>query len=136
MHLIYIHIHMFVYQYDAHCWIWNFVLYNNELVIEFPTVASDSSDEEIEETEEIKNAYIPYLYAKKNIIKVIKDMKRMRFNHIHIVADIQKEYKSIEDETQVWLFSLIFMNDISHKQKSPAQSSMQIITNHFVNLSG
>lgn len=110
--------------------------YNNELINKFPTVASDSSDEEIEETEEIKNAYIPYLYAKKNIIKVIKDMKRMRFNHIHIVADIQKEYKSIEDETQVWLFSLIFMNDISHKQKSPAQSSMQIITNHFVNLSG
>lgn len=90
--------------------------YNNELINKFPTVASDSSDEEIEETEEIKNAYIPYLYAKKNIIKVIKDMKRMRFNHIHIVADIQKEYKSIEDETQVWLISLIFMNDITHAE--------------------
>lgn len=90
--------------------------YNNELINKFPTVASDSSDEEIEETEEIKNAYIPYLYAKKNIIKVIKDMKRMRSNHIHIVADIQKEYKSIEDETQVWFFSLIFMNDITQAE--------------------
>lgn len=129
---MYIHIHMFVYQYNALCWVWNFVLYNNELIIEFLTVASDSSDEEIGETEEIKNAYIPYLYAKKNIIKVIKDMKRMRSNHIHIVADIQKEYKSIEDETQVWFFSLIFMSDITQ----PAQSSMQIINNHFVKLYG
>lgn len=112
------------------------MLYNNELIIEFPTVASDSSDEEIEETEEIKNAYIPYLYAKKNIIKVIKDMKRMRFNHIHIVADIQKEYKSIEDETQVWLFSLIFMNDITQAEFPSSAIAMQINTNHFEKLSG
>lgn len=67
-------------------------------------VSSDSSDEEIEETEEIKNAYIPYLYAKKSITKVIKDMKKMKSNHICIVTDIQREYKSIEDETQVCLF--------------------------------
>lgn len=84
----------------------------------FFTVASDSSDEEIEESEEIKNAYIPYLYAKKNIIKVIKDMKRMRSNHIHIVADIQKEYKGIEDETQVYF--RLFLN--FHEQYLQAES--------------
>lgn len=103
-------------------------------------MASDSSDEEIEESEEIKNAYIPYLYAKKNIIKVIKDMKRMRSNHIHIVADIQKEYKGIEDETQVWFcLFLFFMNNIYLQVESPRHlHQMQCRLTHiwFVKLRG
>lgn len=97
-------------------------------------MASDSSDEEIEESEEIKNAYIPYLYAKKNIIKVIKDMKRMRSNHIHIVADIQKEYKGIEDETQVWFcLSLIFHEQyLSTSRESPALASNAMQINAYL----
>nr|XP_034326344.1 myosin-11 isoform X3 [Crassostrea gigas] len=96
------------------------------------TVASDSSDEEIEETEEIKNAYIPYLYAKKNIIKVIKDMKRMRSNHIHIVADIQKEYKSIEDETQRQFN--IFVINLRDTYKGKVTTFRQVIDIHRTEL--
>lgn len=88
-----------MYKHHSVCLYIVFNVINGDLLI----VTSDSSDEEIEETEDIKNAYIPYLYAKKNIVKVIKDMKKMRSNHLHIVADIQNEYKSIEDETQVCL---------------------------------
>lgn len=74
---------MYIVEYGILCF-----NYNNELINKFFIVVFDSFDEEIEEIEEIKNVYISYFYVKKNIIKVIKDMKRMRFNYIYIVVDI------------------------------------------------
>ena len=48
-----------------------------------------------------KNAYIPYLYARKCIAKIMGDMTDMKTTHVRIVCDIQDQYKQIEDETQV-----------------------------------
>ncbi|XP_056022835.1 uncharacterized protein LOC125649969 isoform X2 [Ostrea edulis] len=95
---------------------------------ELNSVSSDSSDEEIEETEEIKNAYIPYLYAKKSITKVIKDMKKMKSNHICIVTDIQREYKSIEDETQRQFN--IFVINLREQYKGKVTTFRQVIDVH------
>ncbi|XP_062575778.1 myosin-11-like isoform X1 [Saccostrea cucullata] len=95
-------------------------------------VTSDSSDEEVEETEEVKNAYIPYLYAKKSITKVIKDMKKMRSNHIRIVTDIQKEYKSIEDETQSQFN--IFVINLREQYKGKVATFRQVIDIHRTEL--
>ncbi|XP_062575781.1 myosin-11-like isoform X4 [Saccostrea cucullata] len=99
---------------------------------ELNSVTSDSSDEEVEETEEVKNAYIPYLYAKKSITKVIKDMKKMRSNHIRIVTDIQKEYKSIEDETQSQFN--IFVINLREQYKGKVATFRQVIDIHRTEL--
>lgn len=53
------------------------------------------------EDEAAKNAYIPYLYARKCVAKVMGDLTNMKANHVRIVGDIQEQYKEIEDETQV-----------------------------------
>ncbi|XP_067665807.1 uncharacterized protein [Haliotis asinina] len=47
-----------------------------------------------------QNAYIPYLYARKTISRIMDDMANMKTNHIRIVHDIDKHYRAIEDETQ------------------------------------
>ncbi|XP_006814030.1 uncharacterized protein LOC100373912 [Saccoglossus kowalevskii] len=47
-----------------------------------------------------QNAYVPYLYARDCLAKVMDDMKRMKISHVKIVHQIEENYKSIEDETQ------------------------------------
>ena len=47
------------------------------------------------------HAYVPYVYARDSIAKIMEDMKNMKFYHVHIVHDIEDNYRSIEDETQV-----------------------------------
>ena len=47
------------------------------------------------------HAYVPYLYARDCIAKMMEDMKLMKRKHITIVTDIEENYKHIEDETQV-----------------------------------
>ncbi len=47
------------------------------------------------------HAYVPYIYAKDCIAKMVEDMKGMKMNHIRIVDEIQLAYMAIEDETQV-----------------------------------
>jgi hypothetical protein len=51
-----------------------------------------------------KHAYIPYLYARNCIAKIMEDMKAMKQNHLVIVENIQMHYGEIESETQVILF--------------------------------
>lgn len=46
-------------------------------------------------------AYIPYNVAKKNISKVINDMKLMREDHRNALIQVNQIYKEIEIETQV-----------------------------------
>ena len=46
------------------------------------------------------HAYIPYLYARDCIAKMMADMRLMKRKHITIVSDIEENYRHIEDETQ------------------------------------
>ena len=56
---------------------------------------------EADEDSPEKHAYIPYLYARNCIAKIMEDMTQQKSNHIVIVENIQTHYKTIEDETQV-----------------------------------
>ena len=56
---------------------------------------------EAEEDSPEKHAYIPYLYARNCIAKIMEDMKAQKGNHVLIVENIQTHYRTIEDETQV-----------------------------------
>ncbi|XP_071794114.1 uncharacterized protein [Asterias amurensis] len=47
-----------------------------------------------------QQAYVPYVYARDCLAKVMDDMKKMKYNHIRIVGQIEDTYKMIEDETQ------------------------------------
>ena len=47
------------------------------------------------------HAYVPYLYARDLIAKMMDDMKKMKGKHVTIVTDIENNYRSIEDKTQV-----------------------------------
>ncbi|CAH1253064.1 KIFC3 [Branchiostoma lanceolatum] len=47
-----------------------------------------------------QQAYVPYVYAKESIAKVMDDMKRMKGSHIKIVCQIEDNYRTIENETQ------------------------------------
>ena len=58
---------------------------------------------EADEDSPEKHAYIPYLYARNCIAKIMEDMKQQKSNHIVIVENIQTHYTTIEDETQVCL---------------------------------
>ncbi|KAL3866569.1 hypothetical protein ACJMK2_043857, partial [Sinanodonta woodiana] len=60
----------------------------------------NGKEEDDNEDSPVKHAYIPYLYAKKCIAKIMEDMKHMKSNHIIIVHEIQLQYKEIEKETQ------------------------------------
>ena len=55
------------------------------------------------ESEKMSNAYVPYLYAKGCIAKMVGDMKSMMVRHQRITSDIERNYRSIEDETQVFV---------------------------------
>ena len=46
-------------------------------------------------------AYIPYNVAKKNISRVIEDMKLMKDDHRKALEEVNRIYKEIEVETQV-----------------------------------
>ncbi|KAK3604681.1 hypothetical protein CHS0354_009292 [Potamilus streckersoni] len=62
--------------------------------------SQNGKEEDEDEDSPLKHAYIPYLYAKKCIAKIMEDMKSMKSNHIVIVHEIQLQYKEIEKETQ------------------------------------
>ena len=53
------------------------------------------------EADNMSNAYVPYLYAKGCVAKIVEDMKAMMLRHQKITHDIERNYRSIEDETQV-----------------------------------
>ena len=56
-------------------------------------------------------AYIPYNVAKRNISKVITDMKLMREDHKVALTELGSIYKEIESETQVrYLIVILFLN--------------------------
>ncbi|OWF39036.1 myosin-1B-like [Mizuhopecten yessoensis] len=86
-----------------------------------------SKDEEI-----AQNAYIPYLYARKCIAKIVDDLKYMKHNHIRIVGDIQTQYKEIEDETQSQFNLFVFALRTQYSGK--VQTFKQVIDIHRVDL--
>jgi hypothetical protein len=67
----------------------------------FVDAISESSVMPLGEVENESHAYVPYVYARDMIAKVMNDMKNMKGIHLRIVDDIGKNYKCIEDSTQV-----------------------------------
>ena len=47
------------------------------------------------------HAYVPYLYARDSIARMMADMRGMKRKHVTIVQEIEQSYRHIEDETQV-----------------------------------
>jgi hypothetical protein len=47
------------------------------------------------------HAYVPYIYARDCVAKMMEDMKKMKRKHITIITDIEENYQHIEKETQV-----------------------------------
>ena len=47
------------------------------------------------------HAYVPYLYARDCIARMMGDMRGMKRKHVTIVKEIEESYRHIEDETQV-----------------------------------
>ena len=56
---------------------------------------------ELQTKESMENAYVPYLYAKGCVAKMVQDMKNMIEKHKKITYGIETHYRRIEDETQV-----------------------------------
>lgn len=75
-----------------------------------------------------QNAYIPYIYAKECIQRVMDDMKKMKSNHVKVVDRIQDQYKSVEDDIQAKFntFVLNLRNEYSNK----VTTFRQVITIH------
>lgn len=75
-----------------------------------------------------QNAYIPYIYAKECIQKVMDDMKKMKSNHVKVIDRIQGHYKSVEDDVQAKFntFVLNLRNEYSNK----VTTFRQVITIH------
>ena len=47
------------------------------------------------------HAYVPYIYARDTVARVMGDMKSMKIAHLNIVGNIESNYKGIEEDTQV-----------------------------------
>ena len=60
------------------------------------------------------HAYVPYLYARDSIARVMEDMKKMKKSHINIVHEIEGNYRSIEDDTQVGNVIYFKLNPLSN----------------------
>lgn len=75
-----------------------------------------------------QNAYIPYIYAKDCIQRVMDDMKKMKSSHVKVVDQIQDQYKSLEDDIQAKFntFVLNLRNEYSNK----VTTFRQVITIH------
>jgi len=48
-----------------------------------------------------EQAYVPYLFARDTIVRIVNDMHKMKESHIGVISQIELNYKMIEDETQV-----------------------------------
>ena len=72
------------------------------------TLPGDTSESSMDvfSTPKIKGeeqAYVPYLFARDTIVRVVNDMKDMKSRHVTVISQIEMNYKMIEDETQVCL---------------------------------
>ncbi|KAL9985971.1 hypothetical protein ACROYT_G000022 [Oculina patagonica] len=75
-----------------------------------------------------QNPYIPYIYAKECIQRVMDDMKKMKSGHVKVVDQIQDQYKTLEDDIQAKFntFVLNLRNEYSNK----VTTFRQVITIH------
>ncbi len=65
-------------------------------------IAGDLRDAEFAPPDmNLAHAYIPYLYARDCIAKMMEDMRKMKKSHVTIVQSIESSYKDVENETQV-----------------------------------
>ncbi|XP_022099013.1 myosin-9-like [Acanthaster planci] len=75
-----------------------------------------------------QQAYVPYVYARDCLAKVMDDMKRMKLNHLRIVGQIEDTYKTIEDETQTQ-FNM-FVGGLRVQYKDKVKTFRQVIEIH------
>ncbi|XP_038044756.1 myosin-10-like [Patiria miniata] len=75
-----------------------------------------------------QQAYVPYVYARDCLTKVMDDMKKMKMNHLRIVGQIEDTYKTIEDETQTQ-FNM-FVGGLRVQYKDKVKTFRQVIEIH------
>ena len=46
-----------------------------------------------------EQAYVPYLFARDTVVRIVNDMHKMKDNHVNVVNQIEQNYRLIEDET-------------------------------------
>ncbi|XP_072039085.1 uncharacterized protein [Amphiura filiformis] len=75
-----------------------------------------------------QQAYVPFMYARDCLAKVMDDMKKMKNNHIRIVGLIEDAYKKIEDETQAQFN--VFVIGMRDQYKGKVKTFRQVIHIH------
>jgi hypothetical protein len=75
-----------------------------------------------------QQAYVPYMYARDCLAKVMDDMKKMKVNHLRIVGQIGDTYKMIEDETQTQFNMFVAGLRVQYKDK--VKTFRQVIEIH------
>lgn len=74
------------------------------------------------------HAYVPYVYARDAIARIMGDMKKMKATHLVIVGDIEANYKGIEKETQVGKIIITFLLQLDKSKKCfPRQSQVSTV---------
>lgn len=77
---------------------------SNSLLLGLSSVVQFQPGSKVKNEEQ---AYVPYLFARETIIRIVNDMHKMREGHIHVIDQIEMNYKMIEDETQVRIISCV-----------------------------
>ncbi|XP_071110400.1 uncharacterized protein [Haliotis cracherodii] len=80
-----------------------------------------------------QHAYIPYLYARNTISRIMDDMTNMKTNHVRIVHDIDKHYRAIEDETQTQFNTFVLC--LREQYSGKVTTFRQVIDIHRTELS-
>ncbi|XP_041465181.1 myosin-10-like [Lytechinus variegatus] len=75
-----------------------------------------------------QQAYVPFIYARDCIARVMEDMKKMKGNHIRIVHEIQDNYRQIEDQTQDQFN--VFVINLRSQYKEKVVTFRQVIEVH------
>ncbi|XP_072167094.1 uncharacterized protein [Diadema setosum] len=94
------------------------------------SIASRGSRAQIQppQMEHEQQAYVPFVYARDCIARVMEDMKKMKTNHIRIVHEIQDNYRQIEDQTQDQFN--VFVLSLRQQYKEKVVTFRQVIEVH------
>lgn len=65
------------------------------------SVCGSSSELSLPKTKGEEQAYVPYVFARDTVVRIVNDMHKMKDNHVNIINQIELNYRMIEDETQV-----------------------------------
>lgn len=79
-----------------------------------------------------EQAYVPYLFARDTVVKIVNDMHKMKDNHVNVINQIEVNYRMIEDETQVRGCSMTLSRICIVRSLGPASYSnenIQLVVN-------